>query len=423
MNLRQFTEWAETYIISVIRGRRESPWDDVLRGVLFMASRLFRTIVLWRISLYRHRLFHNHALGCQVISIGNLTVGGTGKTPVVEVFSRTLAQKGRRVAVLSRGYRSKPKPFYRRLLDGLGLEAVESPPRVVSDGERLLLDSEMAGDEPYMLASNLKNVVVLTDPDRVKSGRHAIRKFNCDTLILDDGFQYLPLRPHVNILLVDSSDPFNNHHLLPRGLLREPIRNLRRADMIFLTKSDGSPKLKHLKRFIKRHNHHAEIVECTHRPQHLQDVYTKEILDLSHLAGRKVASICGIAAPESFENFLRNFHSELVYCERFADHHRYSQQEIIDFVNAAALAGAEMVLTTEKDAVRFPKLDRRDIPVLFMRVEIDILSGQESFDDFISRICFSQRPSWVAEHFMDDDDFDDPADFEHPAYDHSRDGL
>ena len=389
MKFANFIERAETYVTDLISERIHTPADVALRAALFSLSRVYRTVVLWRLSLYKHRILRHRTLGCLVVSVGNLTVGGTGKTPVVEVFARSLIQRGRRVAILSRGYRSKRTPLWQRLRERVQRRGEELPPRVVSDGRRLLLDSEMAGDEPYMLANNLKNAIVLVDKDRVKSGRYAIRVFGADTLILDDGFQYLHLKPRLNILLIDASNPFDNHHLLPRGLLREPIRNLRRADFVFLTKSTGGSHLRHLKQFIHKHNHRAEIIECCHRPQYLEDVYARQRHPLALLKGKRVASICGIAAPESFEKFLRSLGAELVYYERFADHHRYAQQEVIDFLNAAAGHDAELVLTTEKDAVRFPMLDRRDVPVLFMRVEIDILSGRESFAECIARICFT----------------------------------
>ncbi len=394
MSFRDIAEQVETYIIDLLMERRHSRLDQAVMALLFCLSRVYRYLVLMRLTLYQQLILRPTTLGCLVVSIGNVTVGGTGKTPVVEVFARHLARKGRRVAVLSRGYRSKSKPLLQKMKEFFSgsKNRYEIPPKVVSDGKHLLLNSEMAGDEPYMLASNLKDVIVLVDKDRVKSGRYAIRNFNADTLILDDGFQYLDLKPRLNILLVDSTFPFHNHHLLPRGLLREPIEHIRRADYIFLTKSNGGSQIRHLKRFIKRHNFRAEVIECTHRPLHLQDVYSKKQFELDYLRGKRVASICGIAAPESFENFLRGFGAELVYLERYADHHRYRQQEMIDFVNHASEHDAELVLTTEKDAVRFPMLERRDLPMLYMRVEIDILSGQESFQECISRICFSQLP-------------------------------
>ncbi len=390
MNFQVIIEKAETYVTDIIKEQRHSPADICAKSCLFVLSRVFRSLVQLRITIYRNRIFRYHTLGCLVVSVGNLTVGGTGKTPVVEVFSKTLATKGRKVAILSRGYRNKGKPFFEKIADFIFKRNQDIPPRIVSDGKSLLLNSEMAGDEPYMLATNLKDVVILVDKDRVKSGRYAINEFNADTLILDDGFQYLPLKPKLNILLIDSTNPFDNHHLLPRGLLREPIKNIQRADYIFLTKSSGGKHLHHFKRFLKKHNHRAEIIECTHKPQYLEDIYSKQKLDLDYLDGEKIASISGIAAPEGFEKFLLGFGGELVYRERFADHHRYTQQEIIDFVNAALKNNAELIVTTEKDAVRFPMLDRRDLQIVLMRVEIDILSGHENFNECISRICFSQ---------------------------------
>ncbi len=389
MNSRELSEKLEQHFLGVINGKRDSVLDTLTRALLFLVSRVYRRAAQFRLWIYDKRIFRNKALGCLVVSVGNLTCGGTGKTPVVEIFAKTLSQKGRRVAVLSRGYRSKDRSFWVKLKAKFTSKRHEVPPRVVSDGSNLLLDSATAGDEPYMLASNLKNVVVLVDKDRVKSGLFAISEFESDTLILDDGFQYLDLKPKLNILLVDSTHPFHNHNVLPMGLLREPIKNIRRADYIFLTKSNGGSHLRHLKKFLRKHNRRAEIIECRHEPKYLEDVYNKaERCDLSFLKGKKIAALSGIANPQSFEDFLTEFKAEIVQARRYADHHRYRQQEIIDFINESKQAKAELIITTEKDAVRLPRLDRRDIPIFFLRVEIGIISGQESFDQCIARICF-----------------------------------
>jgi tetraacyldisaccharide 4'-kinase len=389
MTIRELNENLLQYFTEIIDERHHSNFDVGMRMFLFVLSRFYYRVVQFRQWLYNKRVLRPRALGCLVVSIGNLTCGGTGKTPVVEVFARTLSQKGRKVAVLSRGYRSKDRSFVEKMKEKFSSKRKEVPPRVVSDGKNLLLNSSMAGDEPYMLASNLKNAIVLVDKDRVKSGLYAISEFEADTLILDDGFQYLDLKPRLNIVLVDSTLPFSNHHILPRGLLREPIKNIRRADYIFLTKSNGGNHLRHLKDFLRKHNRRAEFIECCHKPKYLEDVFTKDArLSLTHLKGKKIAALSGIACPESFEEFLGNLGGDIVYKERFADHHRFRQQEIIDFINRSKKANAEFIVTTEKDAVRMPRLDRRDIPVYFMRVEIDIISGKESFDQCISRICF-----------------------------------
>ncbi len=193
----KFRVWAEnmeTFLLEVILEERRGTSEEFVRAIAYGCSKLFQAAIKARRFLYNVRILRDSTLGVQVIAIGNLTVGGTGKTPVVEKFARELRDQGRNVAILSRGYRSKPAPLHEWLLNKLFFRDDTTPPRVVSDGKSLLLDSEMAGDEPYMLASNLKDVVVLVDKDRVKSGRYAIEKFGCDTLLLDDGFQYWKLR-------------------------------------------------------------------------------------------------------------------------------------------------------------------------------------------------------------------------------------
>ncbi len=391
MNIKHFWEHRERYFLELIEGRRRKRSDRWMLGFLFFASRFYRMAVQFRLWLYDKRVFRNHAIGCQVVSIGNLSCGGTGKTPVVEVFAKSLSKQGRKVAILSRGYRSKEQRSSWQKLQGVfsARKREVLPPRVVSDGHDLLLQSDAAGDEPYMLASNLKNVAVLVDKDRVNAGLYAIEQYATDTLILDDGFQYLGLKSHINIVLVDSTSPFGNHHVLPRGILREPIKNIRRADYVFLTKSNGGNHLRHLKTFIRRHNRRAEIIECCHKPLYLERVFARGIQQpLTDLKDRKVAAISAIARPESFEAFLIGFGANIVHTARYADHHRYTEQQILDFVKAAKAAGAEMIVTTEKDAVRIARLLREDINFYFLRVEIDILSGQENFDQCIKRICF-----------------------------------
>ncbi len=387
-SLRAWQEQFETFALEVIFGERRGKKAALLRGVLFGLSKMFLIIVKGRRWLYEARIIRDHPLGVQVITVGNLTVGGTGKTPVVEKFARVLTDQGRKVAILSRGYRSKPPPLTQRWKNKLLLQDEVVPPRVVSDGKSLLLNSEDAGDEPYMLASNLKDVVVLTDKDRVKSGRYAIEQFGCDTLLLDDGFQYWKLAGRRrDIVLVDAQQPFGNEHLLPRGTLREPPEHIRRADTIFITKSDGETA--GLRARIRKHNPSAGIIECVHWPLFFEDVFNPDQRkQIGWLKGKKVATLSGIAQPESFEQSLLQQGADLVYTKRFADHHRFNQQEILNTINRAKKRRAEVILTTQKDAVRFPKIDRRDLPIFYMRVEIKILSGAKDFNDCVRKICF-----------------------------------
>ena len=384
---RAWIEALETFVLEVIFDERRDWKANLTRAALFGGSKIFQVAVKIRRWLYNFRILRDKTLGVQVIAIGNLTVGGTGKTPVVEKFARELRDAGRNVAILSRGYRSKPAPLHTRLLNKILLREDQTPPRVVSDGKSLLLDSETAGDEPYMLASNLKDVVVLVDKDRVKSGRYAIEKFGCDTLLLDDGFQYWDLRGRRHdVVLIDRQQPFGNEHLLPRGTLREPPSHLARAHTIFITKSDG--KTAELRERIASLNSTAAVIECIHQPLYFEDVFTGERKGLDLLTGKKVASLSGIAQPESFEQSLVKLGGELVYSKRFADHHRFTQQEILNAINRAKKRQAEIIVTTQKDAVRFPKIDRRDVPFYFMRVEIKIVAGANDFQDCVRKICF-----------------------------------
>src|SRR5271170_5951467 len=300
---RVWLENFETFFLEVIFEERHDFRAKLTRVILFGGSKIFQVAVKIRRWLYNVRLLRDKPLGVQVIAIGNLPVGGTGKTPVVEKFARELRDAGRNVAILSRGYRSKPAPLHKQILNKILLREDQTPPRIVSDGKSLLLDSETAGDEPYMLASNLKDVVVLVDKDRVKSGRYAIEKFGCDTLLLDDGFQYWKLAGRrQDVVLVDCQQPFGNEYLQPRGSLREPPSHLARANTIFITKSDG--KTDELRRRIEQLNPTAGIIECIHHPLYFEDVFTGERKGLEFLTGKKVASLSGIAQPESFEQSL-----------------------------------------------------------------------------------------------------------------------
>jgi len=387
----------EQFGIDVVLERRRGVRATALREILYALSFIYERLVQLRLYFYRKRILRERALGCLVISVGNLTVGGTGKTPIVEKFARALQAGGRRVAILSRGYKSVPRK--RRWLDRLRRRDAD-PPRVVSDGKSLLLDSLTAGDEPYMLAHNLKDVIVLVDKDRVKSGRFAIDKWNVDTLLLDDGLQYLHLKHRLDMVLVDRQAPFGNEFLLPRGTLREAPRNLRRASYIFITKNTGESNKTLIER-IRRYNRTAEIIECAHKPLYLQNVFTGEQLPLERLRDAFIGSICGIAAPESFEGALRKLGAHVDLAKRYIDHHYYSEAELTMFINRCIRRDLAMIVTTEKDAVRMPRLPETDmnVPICFLRVEIEILSGHESWEHCVARICKPQ-PMLSPERFF-----------------------
>jgi tetraacyldisaccharide 4'-kinase len=333
-----------------------------------------------------------------VVVVGNLTVGGTGKTPVVEKFARALRDRGRHVAILSRGYKSKKPPLWKKWWYWIS-HTEEPPPRVVSDGRSIFLDSEQAGDEPYMLARNLPGVVVLVDKNRVKAGTYAIKRFGCDTLVLDDGMQYLPLKGRLNLLLVDKTNPFGNGYLLPRGVLREPIKHLKRASYVFLTKSNGAHDHE-LEALIQKHNPGVDVIECAHRPQFLRRLGVPDGAPgarepLEYLRGRRVAAFSGIATPESFEHFLRELGANLIYTKRFLDHYRFTQEDLNLVFAQAQQAGLEFLVTTEKDSVRLTGDLHFPLPLYYLRLEIDIIRGAADFQEAVSRICFPEHGKLV----------------------------
>jgi tetraacyldisaccharide 4'-kinase len=368
-------EGIEEFAVDVILERRFGKRATLLRAFLWILSQIYGWIMRLRWYAYDRHFFKSCATGCMVVSVGNLTVGGTGKTPVVEKVARGLMRAGRKVAILSRGYKSVPKPFFRRLIDRMKKGESGDPPRVVSDGVYVQLDSEHGGDEPFMLASNLKGVAVIVDKDRIKSARYAVSKLGVDTLVLDDGYQYLRLKERFNILLVDRQAPFGNRYILPRGTLREPKDHLKRGDAIFITKCDGSD-INDLKKEIRQYNGHAPIFECRHRPAYLQDIYSGERAPLEYLKNRKVGAVSGIAVPESFEEAIKNLGAEIIYSKHYADHHRFSEQEILNAIARTRARGGHALVLTEKDAVRVPKVDRGHLPVYFLRVEIELTNGE-----------------------------------------------
>jgi len=375
----------EKWGADLIFGRRRGLGAWLARLVLRGFSLLYGGVVRLRLRAFRQRWKQQSHLGTMVISIGNLTVGGTGKTPVVEFLARTLRDRGRTVAILSRGYKSRRLP---RPQEWEGLEAGqrEAMPKIVSDGRRVLLEAPFAGDEPFMLAKNLPGVRVVVDKDRVKAGRFAVGRLGADTLILDDGLQYLRLDHEYDLVLVDQSAPFGTRALLPRGTLREPPRNLCRASHIMLTKCHGATDPELLAR-LKKHNPTAEVIETTHAPQYLERVFGGGRLALEQLRGRYVAAISGIAVPESFEALLDKLGANVEFHRTFADHHAFSQREVDRFMTRCIERDIEFIVTTEKDAVRFPRPAELDLPVYFLRIEIEVLRGQAAWDGFIERVA------------------------------------
>ena len=380
----------EGFVEGVIYDRDLSISARLFGLFLYPFSHLFSVIVRTRVFLYGKRiLLKDKPLDCFVLVVGNLTVGGTGKTPVVERFAKELVVRGLKVAILSRGYKSK-QDIEGRSIRNFFFKSQIQRPKVVSNGSEVLMNSEEAGDEPFMLAKNLPGVVVITGRDRVQSGRYAIKHFHSDALILDDGFQYLSLRGKMNLLLVDQTNPFGNRFLLPRGILREPVSHLKRASYVFLTKSETDPDL-NLLETIRKHNREAEIIRCVHRPKFFREVNGAGKKGLSFLYESVVAVFCGIASPKGFEQIIDRMSGELRFRKRFLDHHRYEKEELDRMFQQAKNSGADIMVTTEKDAVRIPDSYQPIIPLYYVRMEIEIIEGFEDFQEAVAGICFPTK--------------------------------
>lgn len=376
----------EKWGADVISGRNRTFLAFVLRRVLGVFSLLFHLIVKIRVNGFLSGRTEQADFATMVVSVGNLTVGGTGKTPVVEKLAYELNQKKRKVAILSRGYKSKnlSKP---QSWDGVSRdEAYDILPKIVSDHGQLHLKPPYSGDEPYMLAKNLPGVSVLVGKDRVKSARFALNYLDTDTFILDDGMQYLSLRHKYEIVLIDQNSPFGTEALLPRGTLREPPKHLNRADLIIITKCK-QPSSDALLERIRKYNDKAGIVECCHEAVELENLFTGTRHPLSFMNGKYVSAISGIAVPQSFETLLEKHGAEVLFHRTFSDHHNFTQKEIDRFMERSFSRDADLIITTEKDAVRFLTPTELDVPVYFLRIEINILKGQKNWDQAIQDIC------------------------------------
>lgn len=343
----------------------------LLHIILWSFSKLYHGVIGWN-SIRRKR-----GLACPVVSVGNIVLGGTGKTPAVEMLARMFTTMGCRAAILSRGYGRKAGK------DTIGVG-------VVSDGERVLLGSEEGGDEPRLLAGNLPGVAVLVGKNRLFTGNYAIKNFGVDIIILDDGFQYLTLRRELDIVIIDSSCPFGNGYLCPRGTLREPKSSLKRAHLLVLTHMDEAVDLKNLREELLRITT-APVIESVHSPVSLQNIVTGRSFEMESLRGRNIFAFSSIGNHRSFERTLAVLGANVLDTFRFLDHHRYTFHEIERILNLAHDAGVKTIVTTQKDAVRLEKiisthLDMSQINLLALIIELKITKGMEVLENMVISI-------------------------------------
>lgn len=311
-------------------------------------SVLYGAVTRTRLSLYRRGTFHSTKIARPVISVGNITTGGTGKTPLVEWVARTVAAEGKSVCILTRGY------------------GRDNPDRqvVVSDGTNVMASPSDAGDEPFLLATNLLGVAaVISNADRIAAANGAIKHLGIDCFVLDDGFQHLRLERDLNIVTIDATNPWGGGHLLPYGHLREPLSGLSRADCVVITRTDQSNNVAALRDEILRHAGDVLIFQSQMRMK--TDAET---------IPSPVAAFCGVGNPRSF---FRQIPYEVVLEKTFPDHHRYSQAEVDSLIDAARRAGAKSLITTAKDAVKLKSIVFGDFPCHVLEIEVQIENAAE----------------------------------------------
>jgi tetraacyldisaccharide 4'-kinase len=291
--------------------------------------------------------------------VGNITAGGTGKTPLVMALAKGLMERGIPVAILSRGYKGKT---------GSG--------PLVNDGRHLLLSPEESGDEPFLMAKTLKSVPVLVGKDRCSTGQTALHRFGVRGLLLDDGYQYLPLHRDLDILLIDSQTGLGDLHLLPRGILREPLSHLRRASLFLLTKMEHPGTYHPLEEKLRRIHPSAQILHSHYEPVGLIGP-DEEWEDLRSLKGKKVLALSGIANPSSFTSLLTECGVEIAREVIFPDHYVYTPEDLASVEEK--MKGADRVVTTEKDMLKLRILGVGHLPVRALRIEMKIREEEELF--------------------------------------------
>lgn len=339
--------------------KEKTLWTKIVLFPLYLLSFPYGWGLRLRILLYSLGLLNIRRLPCPVISVGNITVGGTGKTPLVMALARGLKDRGIPVAILSRGYKGK-----------------KTSGPLVSDGQTVFLSPKESGDEPFLMANTLKDIPILIGKDRFRNGQVALQQFGVHGLLLDDGYQHLRLHRDLNILLIDSDIGFGDDHLLPRGILREPLTYLQRADLFLITKVEHPEASQYVEEKLRQLHPSPQVFHSHYEPVGLIGP-EGEWEELNALKGRKVLALCGIANPTSFFSLLTKCGAEIVEEAIFPDHHVYTANDL------SLIQGKEKrvdwVVTTEKDMVKLKDLNVHALPTRALRIVMKIWEEEEFY--------------------------------------------
>lgn len=344
----------------------------ILKPVLIILSGIYAFFIHARRIAYKFGIFRSFKLPLRVISVGNITMGGTGKTPMVITLADFFREKGKKVAISTRGY---------------GGEYVKSPIALnldtVSDNE-----GGYFGDEIYLFKSYLKNVPVFVGKDRVRIIKEALGEVKPHILILDDGFQHFRLKRDLDIVLVNSLNPFGNYSLIPSGSLREPLSSLKRADIFVITKSNLVSEVTSLKDFLRKINPSSLIACSAHLFKGLYEFGNEKEIDISTLRDKNIGAICAIGDPDSFEKLLKKEGFKIKISLRFLDHHIFDIGEIKDSIGRCLAQRIDTIITTEKDIFRLRDFldvfSGAGIRLVFVKMELALTENKEAFFERVS---------------------------------------
>ena len=340
------------------------------RPLLVTLSGAYRGLVTARNGLYRAGVFRSKAAGCPVVSIGNITVGGTGKTPAVELAVRTLTTLGYSPAVVSRGYRRRSRGV-----------------QVVADAASIRLEPEDAGDEPFLLARRLPGIPVVVGANRAEAVQLARERFGITAVVLDDGFQHRTLLKDLEIVMARARHPWGNGHLLPRGPLREPLEALARADLVVAAGAASLEDAPEVVETVRRYARDCPILAARYVPIECWEAQRVSPVPLGQLAGARLVAFAGIASPLGFQATLDEIGIHVETAIGFRDHHWYTERDLAALEAQASAPGIDGLVTTEKDWVRLRALRPCRRPLYVVSVMLDLLSGRAEWRRAFERAC------------------------------------
>jgi len=375
-------EVLQIYLYKLVHGEEPGILAVFLLGLLHIFSVIYAMGVRTKLYLYQYGILQQHKLDCQVISLGNITVGGTGKTPTAQRLATLIQRMGYRVVILNRGYRA----------------GWNGQVGLVSDGQKIYMTVTEAGDEAYLLAKSLPGVPVVIGKNRIITGQYAVKQLKADVVILDDGYQHWQLARDLDIVLIDALNMFGNNFLLPRGTLREPLPNLSRAQVFLLTKVDQSNDYARdmIHDTLARYNDKALVVESIHQPKcfvEIEEWYkglrTTDVA-LETIRNQKVVALSAIGNPSSFEQTILDIGVAEVCGVRYADHHDYTMAEMQEIMQRGVDEHAYALITTEKDAVKIPPEfihSDRPLPLYVLSIAVHFTEGYEELMKIITKIA------------------------------------